>query len=137
MLLSKSHIPRSWFQKSDKLLVIFEETEKTPFDVTTKPHFSATICGQVSENHYPALDMWSDPEFKDGKLSGTDMAPIMILKCEDGYSISSIECASYRSQMLFFALGNCPAPDFMPLVSQSQVCPYPHGGFIRIRQLSF
>ncbi|CDP11164.1 unnamed protein product [Coffea canephora] len=116
------HIPRSWLQKSDNLLVIFEETEKTPFDVSIKLRFSETICGQVSEKHYPPLDIWSDPEIKDGKLSESDMAPLMNLKCEDGYSISSIEFASYgtpKGRCQVFALGSCHASDSLSLVSEA------------------
>ncbi|KAL3506440.1 hypothetical protein ACH5RR_031822 [Cinchona calisaya] len=116
------HIPRSWLQKSDNLLVIFEETEKTPFDVAIKSHSLETVCGHMSENHYPPLDLWSGPEFKDGKLYETDTAPVMNLKCEDGYSISSIEFASYgtpRGKCQAFALGNCHAPNSTSLVIQA------------------
>ncbi|CAI9117606.1 OLC1v1019017C1 [Oldenlandia corymbosa var. corymbosa] len=119
------HIPRSWLQKSGNLLVIFEETEKTPFDIFVQTRFSKIICSKVSEDYYPPLEIWSSTSYvKNGVFSDSDIVPVMKLKCEDGYSISSIEFASYgtpHGSCQAFSLGNCHAPSTRSLISQACV----------------
>ncbi|XP_057482811.1 beta-galactosidase 9 isoform X1 [Actinidia eriantha] len=116
------HVPRSWLQSTNNLLVIFEETGGNPFEISIKPHSTQIICGQVSESHYPPLRMWFHPNFVKGKISANDMIPEIHLHCDDGHKVSSIEFASYgtpKGSCQKFAKGNCHAPNSLSVVSQA------------------
>lgn len=116
------HIPRSWLQASDNLLVIFEETEKNPFKISIKLHFTETICAKISEDHYPPLKVWSHPKISNGSISLHSTVPEMHLKCDSGRKISSIEFASYgtpQGSCQKFSRGDCHAPNSFSVVSQA------------------
>ncbi|XP_031253021.1 beta-galactosidase 9 isoform X2 [Pistacia vera] len=116
------HVPRSWLQESNNLLVIFEETGGNPFEISVKLHSAGVVCAQVSESHYPPIQKWSPSDFVDGKTSMNDMTPEMHLQCEDGHIISSIEFASYGSPQgscQNFSRGRCHAPKSLSLVSET------------------
>lgn len=116
------HIPRSWLKAADNLLVIFEETEKTPFEISIKSGFSETICAEVSENHYPPLHAWSSPNITSGTFSPNTMIPELHLQCDAGHTISSIEFASYgtpRGSCRKFSKGSCHAPNSFSVVSEA------------------
>ncbi|KAG9447906.1 hypothetical protein H6P81_014034 [Aristolochia fimbriata] len=116
------HIPRSWLQPSDNMLVIFEEIGGNPLKISTKLHKTDTICAQVSESHYPPLRMWSDPDVVSGRISINRIAPEMHLSCDDGQIISSITFASYgtpQGSCLRFTKGNCHASGSLSLVSKA------------------
>nr|AAF70821.1 beta-galactosidase [Solanum lycopersicum] len=115
------HIPRSWLKTLNNVLVIFEETDKTPFDISISTRSTETICAQVSEKHYPPLHKWSHSEF-DRKLSLMDKTPEMHLQCDEGHTISSIEFASYGSpngSCQKFSQGKCHAANSLSVVSQA------------------
>ncbi|KAK4356829.1 hypothetical protein RND71_022439 [Anisodus tanguticus] len=115
------HIPRSWLKTSNNVLVIFEETDRTPFEISISTRSTETICAQVSENHYPPLHMWSHSKF-DGKLALMDKTPEMHLQCDEGHTISSIEFASYGSpngSCQKFSQGKCHAANSLSVVSQA------------------
>ncbi|XP_068665550.1 beta-galactosidase 9 [Aristolochia californica] len=116
------HIPRSWLQPSDNMLVIFEETGGNPLKISTMLHRTDRICALVSESHYPPLHMWSHPDVVSGKISINSIAPEMRLNCDDGQMISSITFASYgtpHGSCLSFSQGNCHAPNSLSLVSEA------------------
>ncbi|PSS35673.1 Beta-galactosidase [Actinidia chinensis var. chinensis] len=116
------HVPRSWLQSTNNLLVIFEETGGNPFEISIKPYSTHIICGQVSESHYPPLRMWFHPNFVKGKISASDMIPEIHFHCDDGHKISSIEFASYgtpKGSCQKFSKGNCHAPNSLSVVSQA------------------
>ncbi|GFY81624.1 beta galactosidase 9 [Actinidia rufa] len=116
------HVPRSWLQSTNNLLVIFEETGGNPFEISIKPYSTHIICGQVSESHYPPLRMWFHPNFVKGKISASDMIPEIHFHCDDGHKISSIEFASYgtpEGSCQKFSKGNCHAPNSLSVVSQA------------------
>ncbi|CAN4120826.1 unnamed protein product [Withania somnifera] len=115
------HIPRSWLKASNNVLVIFEETDRTPFEISISTRSTETICAQVSEKHYPPLHAWSHSDF-DGKLSLMDKTPEMLLQCDEGHTISSIEFASYGSpngSCQKFSQGKCHAANSLSVVSQA------------------
>lgn len=100
---------------------MFEETEKTPFEVSIKSRYTKTVCAQVSEDHYPPLDTWSHPGITIRKLNENDVSPVMNLNCEDGHTISSIEFASYgtpQGNCQKFSIGTCHATNSLAVVSQ-------------------
>lgn len=119
--IHRYHIPRSWVQASNNLLVIFEETEKNPFEISIKPHYTETICGKVSENHFPPLHAWSLQETTNGTVLLNHMAPEMYLHCDAGSTISSIKFASYgtpQGSCQNFSRGDCHAPNSYSVLSQ-------------------
>lgn len=116
------HVPRSWLQASNNLLVIFEETGGNPFEISIKSRSTVSICAQVSESHYPPLQWWSHPDVASGKISIGDLTPELHLQCDDGHQISSIEFASYGTpagSCQSFSTGNCHAPNSLSMVSQA------------------
>lgn len=119
--ICRYHVPRSWLRATNNLFVIFEETDKTPFDISIKSRYTKTICAQISEDHYPPLDIWSGPALVKGMLNASDVAPVMHLNCEDGYSISSIDFASYgtpQGSCQKFSIGSCHATNSFSVLSK-------------------
>lgn len=122
LLIPRYHVPRSWLNDSDNLLVIFEETGGNPLDISIKLRATGFICAQVSESHYPPIHKWSSTRGSfDGRLSVNDLTPEMHLYCQDGYMISSIEFASYGTPMggcQEFSIGKCHATNSSTVVSE-------------------
>lgn len=120
--LNRYHVPRSWLQPSSNLLVIFEETAGNPLGISVKLLVTETICGLVSESHYPPVRNWSPPdESTSGRISINDTAPEMQLECEDGHVIGSIEFASYgtpKGRCQSFQMGNCHSANSLHLVEE-------------------
>lgn len=121
LFVYRYHIPRSWLQPSNNVLVIFEETEKNPFEISIKTHFTETICGKVSEDHFPPLHAWSPPETRNGTLLLKYESPEMYLHCDTRNTISSIKFASYgtpHGSCQNFSRGNCHAANSYSVLSQ-------------------
>ncbi|KAF8402121.1 hypothetical protein HHK36_013073 [Tetracentron sinense] len=122
VVTTRYHIPRSWLQESDNLLVIFEETGGNPFNISINPHSTRTICAEVSESHYPPLHIWSHPDIVQGKISISDIPPEMHLQCDDGQTITSISFASYgtpRGGCQKLSRGNCHASSSLSVVTKA------------------
>ncbi|KAH7833498.1 hypothetical protein Vadar_006946 [Vaccinium darrowii] len=118
------HVPRSWLQASNNSLVLFEETGGNPLEISIESHSTKVVCAQVSESHYPPLQMWSHPDFVNGKIPVNEMIAEMHLQCDDGHKISTIQFASYgtpRGSCQKFSKGNCHSPNSLPLVSEACV----------------
>ncbi|XP_077228224.1 beta galactosidase 9 isoform X2 [Tasmannia lanceolata] len=116
------HIPRSWLQPSNNLLVLFEETGGNPFKISIKLRTTDTICAKMSESHYPPLHLWSHPHVFSGKLSISDATPEIRLQCDDGQTISAITFASYGTPLgscQNFAQGNCHATNSSSIVFEA------------------
>lgn len=108
------HVPRSWLKPSDNLLVLFEETGGDPYEISVKTVSAKTVCGHVSEDHYPPLQMWGHPNY-------INMKPVVELQCEDGYKIESIEFASYgtpQGTCQAYSTGNCHATNSSAILSK-------------------
>lgn len=115
------HIPRSWLQATNNLLVIFEENGGNPFEISVKLRVPRILCAQVSESHYPRLQKWFHPDVIHGKVSISDMKPEIHLQCEEGHIISSIEFASYgtpHGSCQNFSEGNCHSQNSLSMVSK-------------------
>ncbi|KAI4345367.1 hypothetical protein L6164_012497 [Bauhinia variegata] len=116
------HVPRSWLQPSNNLLVIFEETGGNPFGISVKLRSTGIICSQVSESHYPPLHKLVHSDSIGQELSEDHTTPEMNLHCENGDIISSISFASYgtpRGSCQSFSRGNCHAPSSLSIVSKA------------------
>lgn len=111
------HIPRSWLQASNNLLVLFEETGGNPFEISLTTHSMRAICAQISELHYPPLSKWV---IDGGKISINDTTPEMRLHCEREHVIS-IVFSSYgtpRGSCQNYFRGTCHAPTSLEVVSE-------------------
>ncbi|KAG4179790.1 hypothetical protein ERO13_A10G126700v2 [Gossypium hirsutum] len=118
------HVPRSWLQASNNLLVIFEEIGGNPFEISVKLRVPRILCAQMSKSYYPPLREWLHLDLIDGKVSISDMKPQIHLQCEDGQIISSIEFASYgtpHGSCQNFSKGNCHSPNSLSVVSEACV----------------
>lgn len=117
------HIPREWLQASNNLLVIFEETGGNPLFISLKVHSTETICGHVSENDYPPLSTWFNPNLINNKNAINSVAPEMLLKCDDNHIISDITFASYGTptSSQSFSLGKCHSESSLSLVTEVRV----------------
>ncbi|KAI3706213.1 hypothetical protein L6452_23807 [Arctium lappa] len=116
------HVPRSWLQPSDNLLVLFEETGGNPFEISVKTVTVETVCAHMSEDHNPPLQMWSHPNYINRELSASEMKPVMQLQCENGYTFASIEFASYgtpQGSCQTFSKGKCHAPNSASILSKA------------------
>ncbi|XP_071726484.1 beta-galactosidase 9 [Rutidosis leptorrhynchoides] len=116
------HVPRSWLKPSHNLLVLFEETGGNPFKISAKTVSVGTVCSHVSEDYYPPVHMWSHPSYISGELSTDQMKPVMELHCDDGYTIASIDFASYgtpQGSCQTFSTGNCHAPTSSSILSKA------------------
>ncbi|KAF9604781.1 hypothetical protein IFM89_010322 [Coptis chinensis] len=115
------HIPRSWLQASNNLLVIFEETGGNPLEISIKLHYTKAICSQVSESDYPPLQFWSNPGPIHTNVSINAKAPEMHLQCDYGHTISEITFASYgtpRGSCQSFSTGHCHAPSSAAVIAK-------------------
>lgn len=122
---NRYHIPRGWLQPSSNLLVIFEETGGNPLKISLRVHFTKTICGKVSETHYPPLSTWSHPDVINGKILISNVAPQMRLQCDDGHTISAVKFASYgtpNGSCQNYSLGKCHASTSLSLVTKVGCC---------------
>ncbi|KAL4192657.1 hypothetical protein AMTRI_Chr06g195310 [Amborella trichopoda] len=116
------HIPRSWLQASDNLLVLFEEIGGNPLEISINLHATQTICAKVLESHYPPLDIWSHPDFISGKFLYQYVSPQLSLRCDDGQKISAITFASFGDpygNCQNFRYGTCHAPNSLAIVSKA------------------
>lgn len=119
-------MPRSWLQPSDNLLVVFEEMEKNPFEISIYSRSTKTVCAVVSENHYPPLDAWSTPNTSNRTILLKGTAPEVRLHCDSGNIISSIKFASYgtaHGSCQNFSISNCHASSSKSVLTQ--VCSTP------------
>ncbi|KAL8166954.1 hypothetical protein V2J09_008453 [Rumex salicifolius] len=115
------HVPRSWLYETQNLLVLFEEREGNPFEISVKTVSTQTICGQISETNHPPLSKWYNPEPKASKPLINDTTPELQLLCKKGHVIS-IQFASYgtpRGACQRYSKGHCHSPNSFDLVYQA------------------
>ncbi|KAL9237831.1 hypothetical protein vseg_012334 [Gypsophila vaccaria] len=114
------HVPRSWLNKSNNLLVIFEEIGGNPLEISITLHSTNTICAKISESHHPPLSKWVTSGSTDGKISISDSTPEMHLRCEPGHVISTT-FASYgtpNGSCQGSSKGSCHSPNSYNVVSE-------------------
>ncbi|XP_010522389.1 PREDICTED: beta-galactosidase 9 [Tarenaya hassleriana] len=135
---TRYHVPRSWLNPSNNLLVLFEEIGGNPFKISVKTVTASLLCAQVSESHYPPLRKWSKPEFMNGTISIEGTAPEMHLHCEEGNVISSIEFASYgtpKGSCQNFSTGRCHSSNSLSIVSEA--CEGRNSCFVEVSNAAF
>lgn len=115
--LARYHVPRSWFQPSGNILVIFEEKGGDPTKITFSKRQVIGLCGFVSTD-YPSMDLESwDQSIK----SNNGDKAAMHLQCPEGMLISSITFASFGNPSgtcRYYRQGSCHYPDSISVVEK-------------------
>ncbi|KAG4973722.1 hypothetical protein JHK87_030543 [Glycine soja] len=117
---SEYHIPRTYFNPKDNLLVVFEEEIANPEKVEILTVNRDTICSFVTENHPPNVKSWA---IKSEKFQAVvnDLVPSASLKCPHQRTIKAVEFASFgdpAGACGAFALGKCNAPAIKQIVEK-------------------
>ncbi|XP_019454229.1 PREDICTED: beta-galactosidase 13-like [Lupinus angustifolius] len=117
---SDYHIPRAFLKEKENLLVILEEEEGSPENITILRVNRDTICSFITENHQPNVKSWAN---KGMKLTPVvdKLRPEAFLKCPNHKTIMAVEFASYGDPIGFcgsFSLGKCNAPNTKQIVEQ-------------------
>ncbi|XP_057968356.1 beta-galactosidase 3 [Malania oleifera] len=87
------HVPRSWLNPSQNLLVIFEELGGNPSRISLAKRMVTSVCAEVSEVH-PTIRNWQNTSYTESENLRTTRAKVR-LRCGHFQSISSIKFASY------------------------------------------
>ncbi|XP_062013258.1 beta-galactosidase 8-like [Rosa rugosa] len=110
------HIPRTWVQDGENLLVLHEELGGDPSKISVRTRTGQEICAYVSDTDPPPASSWKpNSEFM-------SQNPEVQLTCEHGWHITSINFASYGTPIgscgATFTLGTCNA-DVLTIVEQA------------------
>ncbi|GLT39194.1 hypothetical protein SLA2020_134000 [Shorea laevis] len=103
------HVPRSWLNPTQNLLVIFEELGGDPSRISLVKRSVASVCAEVSEYH-PTIKNWHIESY--GKAEELHR-PKVHLRCSPGQAISSIKFASFGTPLGTcgsYQQGPCHAP---------------------------
>lgn len=103
------HVPRSWLNPTQNLLVIFEELGGNPSSISLVKRSVTTVCAEVSEYH-PTIKNWHIESY--GKSEELHR-PKVHLRCSGGQTISSIKFASFGTPLGTcgsYQQGTCHAP---------------------------
>ncbi|KAJ1393753.1 Glycoside hydrolase, family 35 [Sesbania bispinosa] len=117
---SEYHIPRSYLNPKDNLLVIFEEENASPDKVEILIVNRDTVCSLISENHPPNVKLWASKQQKLQTLVDNP-TPQAIVKCPNQKTISAVEFASFgdpSGACGAFIMGKCNAPDTKKIVEK-------------------
>ncbi|KZV51981.1 beta-galactosidase 6-like [Dorcoceras hygrometricum] len=98
------HVPRSWLQPGENLLVIHEELGGDPSTISFLTQKGQVLCGRVSEDDLPPADTWEQG------LRFVSRIPQLRLTCEPGWNIVSIIFASFgnpQGKCGAFVRGSC------------------------------
>lgn len=102
------HVPRSWINPGENLLVLHEEIGGDPSKVSVLTRTGQEICAVISEADPAPVDSWKpNSEFMPN-------GPQVQLSCEAGWRITSIRFASFGNPQ-----GSCGA--FAPGACHSNV----------------
>ncbi|XP_027355010.1 beta-galactosidase 13-like [Abrus precatorius] len=117
---SEYHIPRSFLNPKDNLLVIFEEEVANPENVVILNVDRDTVCSFITENYAPNLKSWAS---KSGKFHAVvdNLKPAASIKCPNDKTILAVEFASFGDPSGFcgsFSVGKCNAPSATKIVEQ-------------------
>ncbi|KAL1308933.1 hypothetical protein HN51_051562 [Arachis hypogaea] len=107
------HIPRSFLNPRDNLLVIFEEEPSNPENVQIELVSRDTVCSYVHDFFAPAVQSWNaKPGDEEGELQTSEplSKPHASVKCPNKKKIISVDFASFGNpsgDCGSFQLGNC------------------------------
>ncbi|KAJ0981532.1 hypothetical protein J5N97_009787 [Dioscorea zingiberensis] len=110
------HVPRSWVNPGQNVLVLHEELGGDPSKITVLTKTGQEICAQVSE-----IDPLQVGSWKPSTVS-KPMSPSIELSCEQGWHIVSVGFASFgtpKGQCGKFSHGTCNADGVLPIVQKA------------------
>lgn len=113
--IPRYHVPRSWFKKSENVLVIFEEKGGDPSKLTFSRRVVTGVCGMVGED-YPTMDFESWPDTTNGKQS-----PALHLSCPRKTRISAVKFASFGNpsgKCGSYNEGSCHDPNSISVIEK-------------------
>ncbi|XP_039127499.1 beta-galactosidase 6-like [Dioscorea cayenensis subsp. rotundata] len=111
------HIPRSWVNPGQNLLVLHEEIGGDPSKITVVTKTGQEICAQVSELDPPPVGSWKPS----ADTMSKHVTPSIRLSCEQGWRINSVSFASFgnpKGQCGKFSHGTCNAEGVIPIVQK-------------------
>ncbi|KAL5066527.1 hypothetical protein RYX36_028264 [Vicia faba] len=117
---SEYHIPRSYLNAEDNLLVILEEEKACPDQIEIMNVDRDTICSNIRENDPANVNSWVSRHGQFRKVSKTT-GPYASLKCATGKKIVAIEFASFGNPSGYcgnFTFGNCDAASAKSVVEK-------------------
>ncbi|KAF9619239.1 hypothetical protein IFM89_005793, partial [Coptis chinensis] len=85
------HVPQSWLNPTQNLLVVFEEVGGDASRITLARRSVSTVCADVSEFHPSITNLQIESQGKSQELR----IPKVELRCAPGQSISAIKFASF------------------------------------------
>ncbi|KAK4487784.1 hypothetical protein RD792_005528, partial [Penstemon davidsonii] len=110
------HVPRSWLQASDNVLVLFEEIGGDPTRLSFATRETGSICSQISEIHPIPVAMWSTTETRN------ETEPTLLLDCPlQNQVISEIKYASFGTPLGkcgSFSHGSCNSEKALSIVQK-------------------
>ncbi|XP_014522106.1 beta-galactosidase 13-like [Vigna radiata var. radiata] len=117
---SEFHIPRSFLNPQDNLLVIFEEESLAPLQVEIMNVNRDTICSFIAENDPANVNSWVS---RRGNFhpSVSYIGPQASLMCAPGKKIMTVEFASFGNPSGYcgdYTLGTCNAAATKQIVEQ-------------------
>ncbi|KAI5402303.1 beta-galactosidase 13 [Lathyrus oleraceus] len=117
---SEYHIPRSYLNSKDNLLVILEEEKASPEKIEIMNVDRDTICSNIRENDPANVNSWVS---RHGQFRALvkNPGPQASLKCATGKKIVAIEFASFGNPSGYcgmFSLGNCNAASAKSVVEK-------------------
>ncbi|KAL0390513.1 UNVERIFIED_CONTAM: Beta-galactosidase 8 [Sesamum calycinum] len=86
------HVPRSWLQASENVLVLFEEMGGDPEQISLATRETGSICSQILETHPMEVDMWTTDE-----ETRTRAGPTLSLNCPKSGHIRDQICQLWNS----------------------------------------
>ncbi|XP_027909930.1 beta-galactosidase 13-like [Vigna unguiculata] len=117
---SEYHIPRTYLNPKDNLLVIFEEEQANPNQIEIVTVERDTVCSIITENHPPNVNSWAA---KAGKFQAVVEKPwpTATVTCPVYKTIKAVEFASFGDPTGFcgeFVMGKCDAPATKQIIEQ-------------------
>lgn len=117
---SEYHIPRSYLNPKDNLLVIFEEARTSPEKVEILNVNRDTICSFVLEHDPANVNSWVSRRGSFHPIA-KNLGTQATLECPAGKKMNAVEFASFGNPTGYcggFALGNCNAPAAKQIVEK-------------------
>ncbi|KAG2397979.1 Beta-galactosidase 13 [Vigna angularis] len=120
---SEYHIPRTYLNQKDNLLVIFEEEPSDPSQIEIQTVDRDTICSIITENHPPNVNSWAS---KGGKFQTVveNPKPTATVTCPTYKTIKTVEFASFGDPTGVcgeFVMGKCDASATKQIIEQANL----------------
>ncbi|XAR62826.1 Beta-galactosidase [Bertholletia excelsa] len=106
------HIPRSFLKPRGNLLVLFDEENGNPLDISLGTVLITKVCGHVSDSHPPPVVTWKGNGQVTKEYKHHGRSPQIHLQCPENKKISKILFASFGTpsgDCGSYSIGRCHA----------------------------